>query len=355
MKRWRLRQSALGVAFFLLVGALVLSLAWAVTLGSAQLTLAQVYGVIGYHLFGWGDPQLFGQGPVSDIVWYIRLPRLVLAMGVGAALSIAGVVMQAVARNPLADPYILGVSSGASLGATLAILTGFGFSFFGFAAPGVMAFIGAFVVSIVVIVLSGLGGRSTPIKLLLAGAAMSTLCGAFSSLFIYFSGEGNAASKVIFWTMGSLAGAMWETNVIMLLLAVVGTLFFYSQSRVFDVMILGDETAISLGFSPETMRTVVLLICSLMVGFAVFTSGLIGFVGLVVPHGVRMVIGSSHRKLIPFVALVGALFLLWADVCCRIILPRTELPIGLLTALIGAPWFLWLMVRKTYGFGGGER
>lgn len=344
-----LRRSAFAAVFLLLCGLLAVSLCWAVTFGSADLTVRQVYGVLVHRLFG---SSYAGNPMVGDIVWYVRLPRLILALGAGMALSLSGAVMQALARNPLADPYILGMSSGAALGATLGLLFGLGSGFFGAGAVGALAFIGAFSTACLVMALAHLGGRPGPVKLLLAGAALSSLCSAVSNLLIYLTGTADAARRVMFWTMGSLAGANWGSNWVLLLLASVSAVFFTLNARKLDLLALGDETALSLGVNPAAVRPVYLLISSLLVALSVYTGGLIGFVGLVVPHGVRLVFGSAHRRLIPLTAVCGALFLLWADVLSRVALKGAELPIGLITALVGAPWFIVLMARSRGGFGG---
>lgn len=277
-----------------------------------------------------------------------------LAIGIGIALSVSGSVMQAIVKNPLADPYVLGVSSGASLGATLAILLGVG-SFLGSGYVGLVAFAGAFLVSLAVVALANVGGRANSVKLILSGTALSAICGAVSNFVLYvINSSSGAVEAVIRWTLGSLAAAKWETNILMLLVAIAGTLFFWTQHRTLNLMLLGDESAITLGTDLHRWRIVYLLIASLMIGFAVYTAGIIGFVGLIVPHAVRILFGTDHKKLIPISALLGALFLLWADVLCRVLLPRKELPIGILTAMVGAPVFIYLMARKRYGFGGGD-
>lgn len=347
-------KPAYRIAILILLATLVLSLLWAVTIGSVDLAMGDVYRVILYKIFGIGDPEVYGKGSLSDIVWFVRLPRLVLAIGIGIALSVSGSVMQAIVKNPLADPYVLGVSSGASLGATLAILLGVG-SFLGSGYVGLVAFAGAFLVSLAVVALANVGGRANSVKLILSGTALSAICGAVSNFVLYvINSSSGAVEAVIRWTLGSLAAAKWETNILMLLVAVAGTLFFWTQYRTLNLMLLGDESAITLGTDLHRWRIVYLLIASLMIGFAVYTAGIIGFVGLIVPHAVRILFGTDHKKLIPISALLGALFLLWADVLCRVLLPRKELPIGILTAMVGAPVFIYLMARKRYGFGGGD-
>ncbi len=342
------------ITMILLLAALIVSLLWAVTIGSVDIQMSDVYRVLLYKTFGIGDGARYGSGSMSDIVWFVRLPRLVLAIGVGTALAISGAVMQAVVKNPLADPYTLGLSSGASLGATLAILLGVG-SFLGSGYVGIVAFLGAFLVSLAVVALANVGGRATSVKLILAGTALSSICGAVSNFVLYvLNSSTGAVEAVARWTLGSLAGAKWETNLWMLLVALTGTLFLWTQHRTLNLMLLGDDNAITLGTDLHRWRILYLLVSALMVGFAVYTAGIIGFVGLIIPHVVRMLFGTDHKKLLPISALLGAIFLLWADVLCRVLLPGKELPIGVLTSLVGAPVFIYLMARKRYGFGGGD-
>lgn len=255
---------ALGV----LAAALPVSLAVAASFGTNALPVDQVYTVIrwelGRLLLGQTIPAQWAPGTaVHDVVWLIRLPRLVLAAAVGVCLSLCGVAMQAVVQNPLADPYILGISSGASLGATLAVLLGVGAAL-GQNAVGVMAFLGALAVSCAVVFLANLGGRASPVKLLLAGSALSAVCGAFSNFVVYQTGPDQAASQVMRWTMGSLAAASWPVNGVMLGIAVLGTVFFLSQSRGLNLMLLGDETARTLGVDLHRRRLACLAAAALM-------------------------------------------------------------------------------------------
>ena len=204
--------------------------------------------------------------------------------------------LYAIVKNPLADPYVLGVSSGASLGATLAILVGVG-SFLGSGYVGLVAFAGAFLVSMGVIALANIGGRATSVKLILAGTALSAICAAVSNFFLYvINTSSGALEAVVRWTMGSLAAASWDTNLWMLAVAVLGALFFWTQYRTLNLMLLGDEAAVTLGTDLHRWRIVYLLAASLLVGFAVYTAGIIGFVGLVIPHVVRILFGTDCKR-----------------------------------------------------------
>lgn len=334
-----------------LVGALVVALFWAMSIGTVKVPMTSIYNTVMEQLVSGQPIEGADYGPVHDIVWLLRLPRLVLAALVGMGLSVCGVIMQAVVKNPLADPYILGISSGASLGATAAILLGIGVAW-GENFVGIAAFIGAFAMSLGVLFISNLGGRSNSVKLLLGGMALSAVCGAFSSFIVYFANNKEGMQTIAYWMMGSFAGAKWETLAVIAPIVVLAVLFFWSQSRMLNLMLLGDESALTLGTDLHIYRQLYLLVSALIVGFVVYSAGMVGFVGLVVPHVIRMLVGTDHKKLIPVSALTGAVFLVIADGLCRVIIPRTELPIGILISLIGAPCFVYLMIKKTYGFGG---
>lgn len=332
---------------------LIFSVLLAVTFGSSPIPFSDVYRVILNQLFGIGDDAVYGTGPLHDIIIYIRLPRLILAVAVGMGLAVCGVVMQAIVKNPLADPYILGVSSGASLGATVAIMLGIG-SFLGSNFVGVMGCAGAFGISLLVMLVANIGSPSNSVKLLLAGMALSSVCSAFSSFVVFFAHDKEGMMSITYWLMGSLAGANWGNIAVILPLVILCVFFFITQYRVLNLMLLGDEVSITLGTDLHKYRNVYLLVTSLMIGFIVYASGMIGFVGLIIPHVVRILVGTDHKKLIPISCLMGAILLVWADVLCRVMIKGTELPIGILISMIGAPCFIYLMAKKSYGFGGKD-
>jgi iron complex transport system permease protein len=223
---------------------------------------------------------------------------------------------------------------------------------FGGSAAGVMAFIGAFAVSLAVAGASSIGGRPNKVKLLLAGMAFSALCSAFSNFIVYRANDPNRVQTVAHWIMSSLGAAEWRMDAAVSTVVFACAAFFFSQFRALNLMLIGDEASVSLGVDVKKRRIIYLLISSLMVGFSVYSAGMIGFVGMVVPHAMRMMFGSDHRRLIPLCALGGAIFLIWADVLCRVVIPGAELPIGILTSMIGAPFFVYIMTRKHYEFGG---
>ena len=333
----------------ILVGSIMIS----VTLGSAKISVSEVYKVLGYKLLGIKAYSEYASGPIHDVVWVIRFPRVVLAIAIGMGLTISGVVMQAIVKNPLADPYILGISSGASLGATFAIMLGFG-AVLGGNFVGVMAFIGALLVSFGVLLLANIKGSATSSKLILAGMALSAVCSSFSNFIIYIANDKTGMQSVTYWILGSLAGAKWETNMIILPVVIIACLFFWSRYRVLNLMLLGDDVSITLGTDLHKPRHIYLIITSIMIGLSVYCAGVIGFVGLIIPHAVRMIFGTDHKKLIPISALVGSIFMIFADALSRIIIPNSEMPIGILISMVGAPVFIYLMVKKSYGFGGVE-
>ena len=342
----------IGVALILLI-ILVGSVMISVTLGSAKISVSEVYKVLGYKILGIKSFSEYATGPIPDVVWIIRFPRVVLAIAIGMALSISGVVMQAIVKNPLADPYILGISSGASLGATFAIMLGFG-AVLGGNFVGVMAFIGALLVSFGVLLLANIKGSATSSKLILAGMALSAVCSSFSNFIIYIANDKTGMQSVTYWLLGSLAGAKWETNIVILPVVIIACIFFWSRYRVLNLMLLGDDVSITLGTDLHKPRHIYLIITSIMIGLSVYCAGVIGFVGLIIPHAVRMLFGTDHKKLIPISALVGAIFMICADALSRIVIPNSEMPIGILISMIGAPVFIYLMVKRSYGFGGAE-
>lgn len=262
-----IRSSIYATALVGLAAFLVFSILAAVTFGNADLSLKDVYSVILYKIFHIKSMASYSEGAIHDVVWLIRLPRVLLALAVGMALSVCGVVMQAIVQNPLADPYVLGISSGASFGATLAIMLGIG-SFLGGNSVGLCAFIGAMLTSFAVIAIANMGGKATSAKLILAGMAISAVCSAFSNFVIYITNDKNGATEVMKWTMGSLAGANWSRVSVMLPVTLVCVVLFWTQYRNLNLMLLGDEVSITLGTDLHRFRTAYLILSSVMVGFA---------------------------------------------------------------------------------------
>lgn len=336
-----------------LISILVISMILSVTFGAANLSAYDAYRIIIYKMFhiSIGDVEPLIKSTAYDIVWLIRFPRVLLGAIVGMSLAVIGVVMQATVQNPLADPYILGLSSGASLGATFSIVIGFSGIFLGM---GVTfgAFAGALLSSIIVFLLSNIGGRITAEKLILSGMIVSSICSAFTSFIIYMADNAEKVRTVSFWMMGSLAGASWRNIKLPLVLVIISLIYLFFQFRILNTMLLGEENGITLGIDIAKYRKIYMVICSLVTGVLVAICGTIGFVGLIIPHIVRMAVGSDHKKLLPISALIGAIFLVWTDVCSRSIINNVEIPIGILTSMLGAPCLMWLMIKKSYKTGG---
>lgn len=288
-------------------------------------------------------------GPNMDIIfWQIRLPRVVLAVIVGASLAVAGVIYQALFKNPMADPYILGVSAGAGLGASLGIILHLGSGLLGMYTIPVLAFIGGLGTILAVYQIARIGGRVPMMSLLLAGLALSATLAAIMSLVMVLGGRNLQA--VVFWLMGGLASSGWDQVVISLPFAAVGLAIPFFYVRELNVMLLGDERAQHLGVNTERVRGVLLVAASLVTAAAVAVSGLIGFIGMMVPHIVRLIVGPEHKWLLPASLLSGAFLLVVTDTLARTILQPIEIPVGIVTAIIGGPFFLFLLFRKRGSF-----
>ncbi|WP_062383502.1 iron chelate uptake ABC transporter family permease subunit [Demequina iriomotensis] len=322
---------------------LLASVAVAVTIGVAGLGPAEAWRIVASHLAG--DPTA---GTADAIVWSIRAPRVLTAALVGAGLAAAGVVMQGLTRNPLADPYLLGLSSGASLGAVAVLLLGIGSTLaLSFALP-VAAFAGALLALGAALGIARLAGSLSPTIVVLAGIAVSQLLAACTSLVIVVTAKGDAYRQVLSWLLGSLAGSTWATVAIAgAALALVYPLLRLHAAPL-DALTLGDAAAEALGISTRRTRLVLFVAVSLLTGAMVSTSGAIGFVGLIIPHLVRGLVGGLHRHVLPAAALGGAVFLLWADTLARTMLDPREIPVGIVTALVGVPVFV-VVLRHARG------
>ncbi len=322
------------------VGALVLLLAsvvLATTLGPADVTAGEALASIAHHLGLGVDPP---ERLTDAIVWELRMPRTLTAAVVGAGLALAGAVMQSLTRNPLADPYLLGLSSGASLGAVAVLVLGLAL------ALPVAAFAGALAALVLSLAIARAAGSLTPTRMVLAGLAVSQACAAATSVVIFWTATGDSYREIVTWLLGSLARAGWDAFVLALVaLVVVGTALLGS-ARTLDAFAFGDTAAASLGVHVERTRWVLLAAVALLTGAMVAVSGAIGFVGLVLPHAVRLVLGAPHRRLLPVVALVGAVFLVWADTLARTVFDPRELPVGVVTALVGVPVFVAVLRRR---------
>ena len=314
-----------------------------IVVGSTEIAAEDALHVLSAHL-GWAGTL---PDPTTDrIVWRLRVPRVLLALLVGGGLSMIGVAMQTLVRNPLAEPYVLGISGGATAGASLFYL--------GFLPPvlskavtmPVAAFAGGLGTITIVYLVARTETRVSVARLLLAGVAMSALTSSITSFVTFSSPEPDALRAVLFWLLGSFSGARWEQLLAPTVVTAFGLIALTMLSRPLDAMLIGEEPAYHLGVPVEALKRGLLVLAALVTGTLVSTSGAIGFVGLIIPHAVRMVVGVSHRTLVPLSFVVGALFMVWADLAARTVLPVQELPVGVLTALCGVPFFLWLLRQR---------
>ncbi|NEB76356.1 iron ABC transporter permease [Streptomyces sp. SID14478] len=290
-------------------------------------------------------------GAFASIVWDVRLPRIVLAIVVGAGLAVAGTVLQAVVRNPLADPFLLGASSGASSGAVLVIVLGLGAGAATTVALPLAAFLGSMAALVTVYALARRGGTMTAGRLVLAGVAVQYILAAFTSLVLVLSAQAEHARAIMFWTLGGLGAARWDELALPTVVLTLGTVLLVALARPLDLLLAGEEGAHVLGLDTHRFRAAVFVLTSLVIGVLVAYSGAIGFVGLMVPHAARMFTGAGHRRLLPVAALGGAVFLLLADLVARTVAAPQEIPVGVVTALTGGPYFLWLLRRGSRAEG----
>ena len=335
----------------LLVSLAVLTLVSGVVslaLGSEPLEVSGVVDVLRARLSGG-----VGADPTYDtIVWELRAPRIIMGMVVGAGLAMAGACMQTLVRNPLADPYLLGVSAGAGVGATLVIVLGV-FSGLGIWALSFGALGGALAATALVFGISMWQGGITPLRLVLTGVVMSAAFSSVSSFLVFFSADPRATQSVLFWLLGSLSGSVWDQilpSVIVVAIAMVILLALHSW---LDALAAGADVASALGVPVKALRIGLFVVTSVLVGVLVAVSGGIGFVGLVVPHLARILVGALHRNVLPVAAVGGALFMLWVDVAARVIVRPQEIPLSVVTGLVGAPIFLFLLGRRHYSYSGG--
>jgi iron complex transport system permease protein len=330
---------------------LTVSLVCSVSIGTVVINFFQVWKII-LNKISFLSPYIENDWKISyeKIIWNLRLPRVILTSIVGAILAISGVGIQAVTRNSLANPYILGISSGASTGAVSVIILG-AFRVFGQYSLCIGAFLGAIIATVLVFMVARLHGRITPLKMILTGIAVSALFNALTNYIVHSAKNEEGIRTAVYWMIGSFSGAKWGY----IPLPLVGVMFaagtFQIHCRALNAMLLGEETATTVGINVHFIRKLVIFFVALITGLAVAVSGIIGFVGLVIPHIVRMLVGSDHRRVIPISLLTGAIFLVWADALARILASPEELPIGIITSLTGAPFFIYLLGKNRYSFG----
>ncbi|MDI6892850.1 MAG: iron chelate uptake ABC transporter family permease subunit [Actinomycetota bacterium] len=339
----RTRRKEIGYMAFLLIllgGAIVL----AASRGAVSIPPATTLRIILSKIFN-SNPSFGDHFPETYevILFKVRFPRVVLAALVGIALATSGVVFQGIFKNPMADPYIIGVSSGAALGATLAAIVFKGFGLFGFSLIPLLAFIGAVLTSFAVYNLARVGTRVPVSTLLLSGIAIGAFLHALTSFVMVFGTKD--LHFIIFWLMGGFSAKNWDHVRIMTPFLLIGLPLVFYYSRDLNVLLLGEERAQQLGIEVERLKKLLIAAASLLAAAAVAVSGIVGFVGLIIPHIVRLVTGPNHKILIPCSALFGASFVVFADLLARTIMPPLEIPVGIITALFGAPFFVYLLKK----------
>ena len=364
----RVELAVSGVRYGLRVPAVFVGLTVAlivlvvVSAGSGQLSIPPDQ-VLGAFAREWNDGvraiglDIFSVAPGAAIehvngeatLWLIRVPRLLMAVLVGASLAAAGVVMQGVFRNPLAEPGVIGISSGAAVGASASIV--FGLSFLGPLTLPVLAFAGGLIAIVIVYASARADGRTEVVTLVLTGIAVNAVGGAAIALFTYL-GSTQQREQIVFWQLGSLNGTRWDDLAVVAPIAAVGITACLFLSSSLDLLALGERQAEHLGVRVERLRMIAIVVIALLTCAAVAFCGIIGFVGLVVPHLMRMILGPGHRLLLPASAVGGSVLLVAADLVARTAVPGSELPIGMLTALIGGPFFFWLLRRTRRRSGG---
>ncbi|MFE6131210.1 FecCD family ABC transporter permease [Streptomyces sp. NPDC056437] len=332
-----------------LAAALLLSLVCGVALGASDLTWGEVLRLLWAGLTG--GTLRADETAAYSIVWEIRFPRTLLAAVVGAGLATTGVAVQAMVRNALADPFVLGISYGAAVGANAVILFGT-FAALGIWALSVSAFASALAAMTLVYAVARSAHGLTPLRLILTGTAMSYGFSAITTLMVFGAERGEAARSALMWLLGSLSGASWNALPIAAATVALGLAYLALSSGRLNALAMGDETAAALGVNPERLRRELFVVTAGVTAAVVAVSGAIGFVGLMVPHLVRMLVGADHRRVLAVAPLMGAVLLVWVDILSRLLLAPAELPVGVITAVVGVPLFLVLMRRRGYAFGG---
>lgn len=330
---------------------LFLSVVMSLSIGTAKLPLSHVWGILVKQLPLIGDYiQTNWKESTEQIILKVRLPRVVLAILVGACLSLAGAGFQGVLRNPLADPYILGVASGAAVGAAFIILFGLQTVLLGVWTIPIVAFVTALISLFIVLKLANIDGQYNLETIILSGVVVSAFLSSFVSFMVAMSDT--VVNQIVFWLMGSLSMQGWKFIIVLIPYFIVGFIILIIYSRTLNIFALGERQAAHLGVNVKRTRLIILIISTFITAAAVSIVGTIGFVGLVVPHLVRLMVGPDYRVLIPITAIFGAIYVLWADTIARTLLSPTEIPLGVVTAFLGAPFFAYLL-RKSKQMKGG--
>lgn len=340
------KNSYYSITFIIMACMLFISIVLSSTLGVANITFSKSMQILMSKI-----PfinKLLNVDNISEthklIIINIRLPRIILSALIGAGLSVVGCVFQAIFKNPMADPYVIGISSGSALGASISIVMGISSMALGITGTTLFAFIGAIFTTVLVYFIAKTGTKLPTNTLLLSGVSVSFLFSSINSLIMIFNRD--RVEQIVFWTMGSLASATWKQVISLFLFVIIGFILIIIYSRDLNLMLMGDETACSLGIEVNFVKKFLLIVSSIIIASCVSVSGVIGFVGLIVPHITRMIVGPNHKVLIPFSTLGGAIFMIICDTLSRILAPPAEIPVGAITALFGAPYFIYLLIKN---------
>lgn len=323
--------------FMILVVLLALIIILCSTMGAADIGFLEALRIV-TGCTGNGSDETH-----KTIINNIRMPRIFLATLIGIGLSVVGTTFQGLFKNPMADPYVLGISSGAALGATIAIMFSFEGAILGFAFNSFGAFIGAILTVVLVLNLSKVGNRLSITNMLLSGLAISFFMSSMISILMILNR--NQIEKIIFWIMGSVSTASWNQVYTLAVIITIGMAVICTLSRELNIISLGEEDAVTLGVDVEMVKKTLLVVCAIVTAVCVSLSGIIGFVGIIIPNMARILIGSDYRKLLPFSAVIGGIFLVACDTVSRTIMPPVELPVGAITALVGSPFFIYLIIK----------
>ncbi len=336
------RKNSISIIFFFIsIVIILLSIIYAISLGSVNINFGKVWGIL-LRAIGFNIEKTWNSGE-ENIILFLRLPRVLMAVIVGGMLAVSGVIAQSLFKNPIVDPYIIGISSSAGFGSALSIMLGFSAVFSIFTLP-LVSFVFSCSAILIIYNLSKTKYHLSMSALLLSGIAISFFFSAFTSFILYFTEE--HAHYILTFLMGSFWGANWQELIMIFIIFIIGFSISLFYGRDLNAMVLGDSTAQSIGINVEQSKRILLVLMTFLTSATVAFCGSIGFIGLMIPHFTRMLIGSDNKRLLIFSAFGGALLLLWADIIARTIIAPIELPVGILTSLLGGPFFVYLIIKK---------
>ncbi len=342
------KKTTITAIYLLMAVILVATIVAAINIGSVDINPRIIFQIIHGKIAGEDLTSRFSKSQIN-IIWNLRLPKVLVAACTGAGLALAGILMQALTKNPLADPYILGISSGASTGAVLSLLAG-PLPLIGQLPLAEGAFFGALLTSVLVFVIGSDGARINTTKMVLVGMSLSALFGALTELIIFLTPDSRKVQSASFWLSGSFAGTGWADVPLALIISLAGLLVILPLHREMDALLMGEDIARNAGVNTTAIKWVLILVSTLLTAVLVSMSGVIGFVGLVIPHISRSLVGAAHRRLIVISVFIGSVFMVWTDVFARTMAAPRELPVGVVTSICGAPVFLTLLRRSRYSF-----